>query len=264
MTPIMPYIERNLIDYSTFRKVCMVVGSAARVEVNPSAKIPAYILRFDMGASLIAEHEQHHRKSQYTSSAQLCTNHEIADLTGRQLLIVANFPRRQIGKMMSDCLTTGVQDARLSNPDEKRETTVAMTTSEVVREGARVGILAEDEILETNPRNLDWSQFMCLDMRVALIEAVESCIAHADEINRVVLQLDLGELGKQSAIGLLHRDCDTSTLIDRQVLVLTNLGEDDREMLFGDKGPLAVLLTTGGGRALIEPMKRVTPNFKLA
>lgn len=253
------------ITYETFRKVCLTIGKAVSVAPNASAAIPAYKINLDMGIGLATEHKAiNHDKPYYTSSAQLCANHTEEDLIGRLILTVINFPRKQIGKMMSDCLVTGVQKEGLG-PDEKRTSTVFMTTSHIVDGGARVSILAEKEILKTNPRDIVWTDFLALDLRIGTVEAYEICLEKTKEINTVLFHLNLGgEMGLQLCVGLLNKEYDLSSLIGRQVLVLINLGALAKKELFGIEEIGPVLLTVGGGSAVLEPAKPVENGFKLA
>jgi tRNA-binding protein len=41
------------------------------------------------------------------SSAQITDLYDAGDLVGKQLVAVVNFPRKQIGPFMSECLVTG-------------------------------------------------------------------------------------------------------------------------------------------------------------
>ncbi len=252
----------TVVSYETFDKICLTIGRAVKVVPNPSAKVPAYLLQLDMGSALTEEHFRISNKAYYTSSAQLCSNHAPEDIIDHYILSVINFPRKQIGKMMSDCLVTGVQMDKGSS-EEKRETTVFMTTSTPVDEGSRVGILAKKERLEKNPRDLLWPDFTLLDLRIGTIEACESSMEISNNINQVITRLNLGELGKQQCIGLLSKEVDISSLMGKQVLVLTNLSKAAKKELFGREETGSVLCTIDG-LAVLEPAKPVDNGFKLA
>ncbi len=87
----------NLIGWSDFQKIEMLAGTIISAEDFPEAKKPAYILHVDFGGPLGIK----------KSSAQI-TDHYLKDeLVGKQVLAVVNFPAKQIGPMMSECLVTG-------------------------------------------------------------------------------------------------------------------------------------------------------------
>lgn len=87
----------------------------------------------------LQEHQRLHGKPHYASSAQLTVQHTKEEVTGKTLLIVANFPRKQIGPRMSDCLITGVQ---LDSSEEatRKASTVAVQCSHAVQPGLLVTV----------------------------------------------------------------------------------------------------------------------------
>lgn len=89
------------IALANFLKVDVRVGRIVSAEAFPEARKPAYRLVIDFGAAIGTRR----------SSAQITKNHALADLPGRLVLAVVNFPPRQIGPMMSEVLTLGVPDA---------------------------------------------------------------------------------------------------------------------------------------------------------
>jgi tRNA-binding protein len=89
-----------MIQYADFEKVDMRVGRIVAADPFPEARKPAYKLTIDFGAALGLKR----------SSAQLTDRYKPADLIGKLVIAVVNFPPRQIGPFMSDVLTLGVPD----------------------------------------------------------------------------------------------------------------------------------------------------------
>ncbi len=89
------------ISYAEFEAVDIRVGQITRAEPFPEARKPAYRLWVDFGPEI----------GEKRSSAQITEHYEIAQLIGRQVLAVINFPARQIGPVMSEVLVLGVPDA---------------------------------------------------------------------------------------------------------------------------------------------------------
>jgi tRNA-binding protein len=86
------------ITWGEFERVELRVGTILDVETFPEARQPAWKLRIDFGETV----------GVLKSSAQITTLYDQQSLPGRQVLAVVNFPRKQIGPFMSECLVTGV------------------------------------------------------------------------------------------------------------------------------------------------------------
>ncbi|WP_055435358.1 tRNA-binding protein [Lacinutrix algicola] len=97
------------IQFDDFTKVDIRVGTIIEVNDFPEARNPAYQLVVDFGDLGVKK-----------TSAQITMLYKKEDLLNRQVLAVVNFPKKQIGKFMSDCLVLGAVDGKdviLLNPE---------------------------------------------------------------------------------------------------------------------------------------------------
>jgi len=85
------------ITIEDFEKVEMRVGQIIAVQDFPKARKPSYRLTIDFGPYGIKR-----------SSAALRSDYTPAELLGRQIVAVTNFPPRQIADFMSEVLVLGV------------------------------------------------------------------------------------------------------------------------------------------------------------
>ena len=107
--------NNQFISWSDFEKIDLRVGTILEVLDFPEAKKPAYQVKIDFGESL----------GILKSSAQITKCYTKEDLLNRQIVAVVNFPKKQIGKFMSECLVLGAVgeegDVVLLNPDFRVE-----------------------------------------------------------------------------------------------------------------------------------------------
>ncbi|MCC8410573.1 tRNA-binding protein [Mucilaginibacter sp. UR6-1] len=87
------------ISWNDFEKVELRAGTILEALDYPEARKPAYKVRVDFGEFGIK-----------WSSAQITKHYTKDELVGRQIVGVTNFPKKQIGKFMSEFLVTGFAD----------------------------------------------------------------------------------------------------------------------------------------------------------
>jgi len=99
-----------MITWDDFSRIKIEVGTIIRAEEFPEARNPSYKLWVDFG------------KRTLKSSAQITKLYTIEGLIGKQVVCVTNFPPKQIGSFMSECLVTGFvteDGVVLAVPDRK-------------------------------------------------------------------------------------------------------------------------------------------------
>ncbi|MEZ4798402.1 MAG: tRNA-binding protein [Flavobacteriales bacterium] len=90
------------ISWDDFTRVEIRVGTVISAELNAGASKPAFKLSIDFGQEL----------GILKSSAQITDYYTIESLVGSQIMAVVNFPEKQIGKSISQCLVLGVHDEK--------------------------------------------------------------------------------------------------------------------------------------------------------
>lgn len=109
-----------MITWADFEKVDIRVGVVTDAREFPEARRPAYRLWIDFGPLGIKR-----------SSAQITRHYRPADLIGRLVVAVVNFPPKQIGPFVSEVLVLGAYD-------EAGEV-VLLTPERLVPPGSRIG-----------------------------------------------------------------------------------------------------------------------------
>jgi len=99
------------LSLQDFEKVDMRVGVVTDASEFPEARRPAYRLWIDFGPLGVKR-----------SSAQITAHYRPADLIGRRVVAVVNFPPKQIGPFISEVLVLGAYNEAgeviLLNPDQ--------------------------------------------------------------------------------------------------------------------------------------------------
>ena len=104
---------KDLISYADFTKIEIRLGTIISAKLNNKLKKPSYVLKIDFGDEIGVK----------KSSAQLTKNYNIEQLLGKQIAAVLNFPKKQIGNLISEVLVLGFPDNNnepiLISPDKK-------------------------------------------------------------------------------------------------------------------------------------------------
>ncbi len=108
------------ITWNDFEKVAMCVGTILEANDFPEARKPAYQITIDFGLEIGIK----------KSSAQITKRYSREDLVGKQIIAVVNFPKKQIGNFMSECLVLGSV-----NGDD----IVLLSPNFIVENGLRIG-----------------------------------------------------------------------------------------------------------------------------
>jgi tRNA-binding protein len=104
-------MKKEIANYTHFDALDIRVGTILSVEEFPEAKKPAYKISIDFGSEIGVK----------KSSAQITELYSLENLIGKQILAVINFPPKQIGKFLSECLVLGVYSDKgvvLISPDK--------------------------------------------------------------------------------------------------------------------------------------------------
>jgi tRNA-binding protein len=108
------------ITWADFEKVDIRVGLVTDAQPFPEARKPAYRLTIDFGPLGVKR-----------SSAQITRYYQPADLVGRHVVAVVNFPPKRVGPFLSEVLVLGAYD-------ESGEV-VLLRPDHAVTPGARIG-----------------------------------------------------------------------------------------------------------------------------
>jgi tRNA-binding protein len=114
-----------MIEFNDFARVEMRVGRIVEALPFPEARNPSYRLRIDFGPAI----------GERVSAAQLTVTYpDPADLVGRQVVAVLNFPPRRIAGLASEVLVLGA----MGEGEQSREVWLLQPTPEAPL-GTRIG-----------------------------------------------------------------------------------------------------------------------------
>ncbi len=109
---------KDLISYSDFEKIDIRLGTIISVELNNKLNKPSYVLKIDFGDEIGIK----------KSSAQLIKNYKTEQLLYKQIAAVINFPKKQIGDLISEVLVLGF-------PDDNNEPILISTDKKLINGG---------------------------------------------------------------------------------------------------------------------------------
>lgn len=107
------------IDFAHFLAVDVRAGTVVEARPNPRARRPAYVLSIDFGPLGLK-----------TASAQLTENYTAAELVGRQVVAVVNFPVKRVAGVDSEVLVLAAVDEEAG--------TVLLAPTHPVADGTRI------------------------------------------------------------------------------------------------------------------------------
>lgn len=110
-----------MISWSDFEKIDLRVGTILEAKEFPEARKAAYQLTIEFGEELGIKR----------SSAQITAHYSPAELIGKQVIAVVNFPEKSIAGFKSQCLVLGVYD--------ENNAVILLEPGKSVKNGQKIG-----------------------------------------------------------------------------------------------------------------------------
>ncbi|MEM6829702.1 MAG: tRNA-binding protein [Bacteroidota bacterium] len=110
-----------MIEWKDFEKIDLRIGTIIKIEDFPEARKPAYKLTIDFGPEIGIK----------KSSAQITELYSKKRLKNVQVIAVINFPPKQIGPFLSECLVLGAYN--------EKDAVVLLHPQREVYNGAKIG-----------------------------------------------------------------------------------------------------------------------------
>jgi len=99
--PVHASTVQPTIGWDDFARIDVRVGTVVAASLRTDVRKPAIALEIDFGPAI----------GRRRSSAQVTEHYRPEALVGRQVAAVLNFPPKQIGRFVSECLVLGFPDA---------------------------------------------------------------------------------------------------------------------------------------------------------
>lgn len=110
-----------MISWSDFEKIDLRVGTILEAKEFPEARKAAYQLTIEFGEEMGIKR----------SSAQITAHYSPAELIGKQVIAVVNFPEKSIAGFKSQCLVLGVYD--------ENNAVILLEPGKSVKNGQKIG-----------------------------------------------------------------------------------------------------------------------------
>lgn len=112
-------MKKDKTSFDSFAALDIRVGTVKSAVPLPDGRVPAWVMEVDFGQEI----------GVLKTSAQITHLYQKEELAGKQVVAIVNFPTKQIGKVVSECLVLGVPTGK---------GVVLLKTDQPVENGKRV------------------------------------------------------------------------------------------------------------------------------